>query len=203
MYLSENEKELISKEIELLESKSSAELVAVITKQSDNYNFETIFISLIFTTLISIISLFFELSAIKFFQIEVLSFLIFYFLFNKFNKTLLSFLPKQYKYQKAQEYAIHQFTSLGLNSTKTKQVIMFFVSLDEKYVKIVTDSAISSKIDNSYWQNIVDEFIKDVKRNEFANGYIKAIKACNEILIKEFPIKNDDINELPNEVIEL
>lgn len=203
MYLNENEKDLISKKIEEIESKSSTELIAVITKKSDNYKFETIFISLIFTLFISLISLFFEISAIKLFQIEVLSFLILYSLFNRFNKTLLSFFPKKYKYQKAEEYAILQFTNLGLNSTKSKQAIMFFVSIDEKYVKILTDSAINFKIKDSYWQNIVDEFIKDVKKDDFSNGYIKAINACSEILIKEFPIKENDKNELPNIVIEL
>ncbi len=110
---------------------------------------------------------------------------------------------KKYKYEKASEYANKQFLNLGLQTTKTKQAIMFFVSIDEKYVEIITDSAIKEKIDDKYWQEIVNIFIEDVKKNQLADGYLKAIKSCNEILIKNFPIKDDDENELSNEVIEL
>jgi putative membrane protein len=80
---------------------------------------------------------------------------------------------------------------------------MFFVSYDEKYVEIIADKEISKKIDDEYWQVIVKEFIKDVKNNNLSNGYVKAIKSCSEILVKNFPIQTDDENELSNEVIEL
>ncbi|PLY07143.1 MAG: hypothetical protein C0625_05880 [Arcobacter sp.] len=203
MYLNDNEKNLISKEIEELEKKSSSELVAVVTKQCSSYKFETVVLSLFITIIISIFALLFEISAGKFFQVQVLSFFIFYFVFDKFKKTLLSFLPKSFKYTKASAYAHKQFSNLGFQTTKTKQAIMFFVSLDEKYVEIITDSVIKEKIDDSYWQTIVDEFIIDVKNNNLSEGYLKAIKSCNEILIKNFPIQENDENELPNEVVEL
>ena len=54
-----------------------------------------------------------------------------------------------------------------------------------------------------YGQDIVDEFVKDVKNDNLKSGYIKAIKACNEVLIKNFPIQENDKNELPNDVIKL
>jgi len=203
MYLNENEKQQISKEIENLESKSSTELVAVITKQSSSYKFETITLSLIITTIISLFTLLFDINAIKLFQIQVIVFFIFYFLFEKFNKSLLTLLPKSYKYKKASQYANKQFSNLGLQTTKTKQAIMFFVSIDEKYVEIITDSGIKEQIEDNYWQKIIDQFIQDVKRKELASGYLKAIKSCNQVLIEKFPIKKNDENELSNEVVEL
>lgn len=204
MYLNENEKNEISKEIENLEKQSSAELVAVITKQSSSYKFETILVSILFTLFISILILLIDtISPIKMFQWQIMSFIFAYFILYKFETILFRILSKKYKYEKASEYANKQFLNLGLQTTKTKQAIMFFVSIDEKYVEIITDSAIKEKIDNKYWQEIVNIFIEDVKKNQLANGYLKAIKSCNEILIKNFPIKDNDENELSNEVIEL
>lgn len=203
MNLNENEKQEISKEIERLEEKSSAELVAVTTKQCSSYKFEMLSLTLIITTFISLLALLFEITDIKLFQIQVLSFLSFYFIFQKYDKTFLSLIPKTYKYKKASDYATKQFVNLGLQRTKTKQAIMFFVSFDEKYVEIITDSVIKQKIDDSYWQKIVNEFINDVKNKEVANGYLKAIKSCNSILIDKFPIQENDKNELSNDVIEL
>ncbi|QDF30352.1 TPM domain-containing protein [Halarcobacter anaerophilus] len=203
MYLNKEQKEIISKEIEEFEKRSSAELVAVITQISSSYRFEILVLSLLLSAVVSIISLYFSIDAVKLFEIEVLSFLFFYLLINRFKKIVLLFLPKAYKYEKASFNAKQEFSNLGLRQTENRQAIMFFVSIDEKYVEIITDKEIKEKIDNSFWQNIVKEFIKDVKNKKFTQGYLKAIRACSEVLIKNFPIQKDDKNELSNEVIEL
>lgn len=203
MHLNNLEKELISREIENLESKSSAELVAVITKSSDDYKYEATLASLIITFLISLISIYFDIDKSKLFELQIVSFFGFYFLFYFFKNILFYLLPKNYKYKKASNNATIEFFKLGLHLTQTQEAIMFYVSTDEKFVKIITDKNIKEKIDDSYWQKIVDDFLKDVKNKEFSNGYIKAIKSCNKILIEKFPIKSNDKNELQNEVIEL
>ncbi|WP_321313085.1 TPM domain-containing protein [Halarcobacter sp.] len=203
MYLNINEKEQIQEEIKTLETKSSAELVAVITKYSSSYRFETLVFSLLISVFISIILLFADIDTIKFFQIQVLSFFALFFLTSSFKKILLTFLPKKYKYEKASINAKKEFYNLGIKDTKTKLGIMFYVSIEEKYVEIITDTGIKSKISDNYWQDIVNEFIKDVKNNQFSIGYKKAIKECSETLIKSFPIQDNDKNELSNEVIEL
>lgn len=204
MYLNENEKQQISKEIENLEKLSSAELVAVITKQSSSYKFETILVSIIIVSLFSIISLITtKTTALGLFQLQFIVFFSSYFVFTKFSSFLLRVLPKAYKYNKSSIYANKQFSNLGLQTTKTKQAIMFFVSIDEKFVEIITDAKIKEKIKDTYWQTIVDKFIIDVKNNQLKEGYLEAIKSCNKILIENFPIQENDENELSNEVIEL
>ncbi len=203
MYLNNDEKESIEKEIKKLEKKSSAELVAVITDFSSSYNLLILIFSLVFTFLISLISLYFNANTIMFFEIQLSTFAFFIFLFHNFKKYFLSLLPKKYKYKKASKKAKEEFIKQGLYDTQTKLAIMFFVSIEEKYVEIITDKNVKEKIADSYWQDIVNQFIKDVKKKEFVKGYETAIKSCSEILIKNFPIKENDINELSNEVIEL
>jgi len=204
MYLGEKEKELISKKIENLEKSSSAELVAVITKRSGDYRYINTLINIFVIFVISFFLIFFfDFSPIQLLEIQLLSFIGFYLFFEKFDNLILNILPKSYKREKASLNAHEQFSNLGLNRTKTNQAIMFFVSLDEKYVEIITDKTICEKIKDDYWQTIVDEFVKDVKNNNLSNGYLKAMDSCSEVLIKEFPIAKDDENELANNVIEL
>ncbi|WP_121628405.1 TPM domain-containing protein [Poseidonibacter antarcticus] len=203
MYINEADKQAISKSIELLESKSSAELVAVVTKKSATYKYESSVISIIMVCFISLICLYFDISTLFLMQIQILLFLVLHFIFDKFESLVLFLLPSFYKKSIASKYANIQFANLKLNRTKTKHALMFFVSIDEKYVEIITDENISVNISNDYWQEIVDEFIKDVKNGDLSGGYLKAINTCSIYLIKEFPIKDDDENELPNEVIEL
>lgn len=203
MHINEKDKQAISSSIELLESKSSAELVAVVTKKSATYKYASSIISILIVSILSLVSLFFDITSFELIQAQILLFLILHLIFDKFDNLVLLLLPSFYKKSMASSYANTQFENLQLNRTKSKQALMFFVSLDEKYVEIITDEKISEKISDEYWQVIVDEFIKDIKNNDLSNGYLKAINSCSELLAKEFPIQANDINELPNDVIEL
>ena len=197
MYLNENQKEQISKEIENLEKLSSAELVAVIAKRSSNYKYVSLIISIFLVFSTSFILFFIkEISTLELLQYQLL-------IFEKFDNLILKILPQSYKHQKASLYAKEQFNNLRLNKTKSKQVLMFFVSLDEKYVHILADNKISKKIPDEFWQQLVYEFTQDVKKENFLNGYLKAINTSKAILIKHFPIQKNDENELSNEIIEL
>lgn len=203
MYLNKEQSKAISNSIELLESKSSAELVAVVTKRSASYKYESSVINIIIVCIVSLFCLFFDISAILLLQIQIILFLVLHFVFTKFEKLVLLLLPSFYKKNISNNYANKQFENLSLNRTKTKQTLMFFVSLDEKYVEIITDDKISEKVSNEYWQVIINEFVNDVINDDLSKGYLKAINSCSTYLIKEFPIKHDDENELPNDVIEL
>lgn len=204
MLLNDKEKELISKEIEDLEKLSSAELVAVVAKKSSNYKYASLMISIFCVFLISFVLYFVkEVSTLDLLEYQLLVFVGINLLFEKFDNLILKILPQNYKYRKASLYAKEQFNNLGLNRTKSKQAIMFFISLDERYVKIITDSEISKEIPNEFWQQLVFEFAEDVKKEDFLNGYLKALRTSKAILIKHFPIQSNDENQLSNEVIEL
>ena len=203
MYLKNEEKEKISNEIKKLEQKSSCELVAVITKNSSSYWFFILTASLFVAAITTIIASTFNPNSIKFLEIVVLFFISSIIFLNSYKRPILALLPKEYKYKVASNRANSEFIKLGLHKTETREAIMFFVSIEERFVQIICDKNIKAKIDNTYWQKIVDEFILDVKKDEFSKGYIKAIHSCSELLIKEFPIEQNDENELSNEVIEL
>ena len=204
MYLNDNEKQKISKEIENLELQSSAELVAVVTKRSASYKYLSLLLSISILAFLSIILVSFtQISSLMFLKIQLFVFIALYLLLEKFDNIIILILPKAYKYNIAKEYANKQFLNLGLNRTTTNQALMFFVSLDEKYVEIIADDTISSKISNEYFQKVIDTFIIDVKNNQLSNGYLKAIQSCSQKLIQEFPIQTNDKNELANDVIEL
>ena len=204
MILNKTEKELISKEIETLEKASSVELVAVITQRSGDYKLASPMYSIFLVFCASLyFSLFTDKSTFELVQIQLLIFIGFYLFFEYFKDFFFSILPKSYKYQIASTNANKQFYNLKLDQTKTKQAIMFFVSLDEKYVEIICDEKILKEIPDIHWRFILDEFINDVKLNQLSSGYIKAINACSMILIEKFPIEKNDENELPNEVIEI
>ncbi len=204
MYFNKTQKESIEKKIKEVEQQSSAELVAVITKKSDKYLFASLLVSLMITVFVSGLLITYTNYSFEYiFSAQVLLLISMNILLTNQSKILMFILPKKYKHEIASKYANTNFATLGLNNTQTKQTIMFFVSVEEKYVEIITDSNIKTKIPNVQWQNIVNVFIDDVKKDNIFKGYLKAISSCSEVLIEQFPIQDDDINELSDELIEL
>lgn len=204
MILSVGDKEHIANTIKDLERKSEAELVAVISQKSGDYGFFWLVCNICITLIVSLFATIFTIyDPMTLLVLQIICLGFFYIFTLLFEKQLISFLPNFYKHKRASIYANKMFDRLGLRKTKSKVGIMFFVCSDEKYVEIVVDEGVKEKIDKVYWEGVVKNFIKSVKSGEFANGYVNAINECSEILIEKFPIRSDDINELPDEVIEI
>lgn len=158
----------------------------VFTKSSSNYNFEILMFSILASFVISFLSIiFYYISAIELIQIQFMIFIGIYLLLGYFKNYFIKFIPKFYKNQIASKYVQNHFYNLTLN--KTKKIIVFFISLDEKYVEIIVDEEISNVIPNSHWQNIIDEFVIKIKENKLNDGYEDAILSCNSILMEKFP----------------
>lgn len=204
MIFNQQEKQHIESLIKEVEHKSSAELVAVITRKSSHYQLLALFVSLLFMASISLILIVLTtISTQMLLMIQVITLCGSYFVLESKTALLLFLIPKALKYQTASKVANDHFQKLGLHLTQTKQAIMFFVSIEEKYVEIITDSKIKEQIKDELWQEIVNAFIKDVQNKNIYQGYARAIQSCGTLLIEKFPIKADDINELSNEIIEI
>ncbi len=197
-------KQNIENAIAKVEEKSSCELVAVITKKSGNYRY----FALLGASLISLIVPFFLIiqrpfiDALFVYRIQAVVFVILFLLLN-IDSILIMLLPKSILHKQAKLKAYETFTILGLQKTTNHQAVMIYVSVYERYVQILTDSAVSGKIDNTVWQNTIDKFTIKVKNAEFDKGFSEAIEEIGENLIEKFPIQENDKNELPNHLIEI
>lgn len=205
MYKISNEtKQKIQEAIFETEKKTSSELVVVVTQKSGNYLYITMLITSLISLLLPFGFLFFvpEIDAKSIYEIQLLVFMILFLTFNIQN-VLYFLLPKSIFINAAKLKAYETFRIRGLQKTSNYQAVMVFVSLYEKYIEIITDSAISAKIDNSVWQNTIDTFLQNIKNDKFEEGYIQAIHEIGNILTHHFPINQNDKNELPDGLIEV
>lgn len=117
--------------------------------------------------------------------------------FKRFNFVLFpNWVLKRVHQRAEQEFYLNQ-----LDKTKDNTGIMIFISFLEKRVIVLADKGISEKCPQDIWEDIVKIILNGKANNEFANGIVEAVLKCGEILAKEFPIQNDDTNELPNHLI--
>jgi len=157
MYINKEQKIKIQNKIKEVESKSSAEILAVISNSAKGYFLP---------------------------------------------KFIINILPKKYKQNMANKYINNYFYNIKKAHKNVQNIVLFFVCLDEKYVKIISTENISKKVPNTYWQDIINKFIEDVKEDKLDDGFVNAIDSCKTILIEKFPNINDE-NKINNEVVEL
>ena len=65
--------------------------------------------------------------------------------------------------------------------------MLFFVSLGERYVEVIADRNIHSRVAPDTWDRLVADFIDAVKAGRLAQGFITAVETCGDILEAHYP----------------
>lgn len=200
--LNETLKTQIKEAIENAERQSSCEFVAVITQKSGDYKIYAFFVAalsaLLIPHLIFWLSDWFSIE--KIFQLQITSFILLMIL-TQLSVVTNALVPSSVKHRHAALVAQQSFRKFGLYRTSKRRAILFFVSLDEKYVEIITDIGIDAKIPQETWLAVIEKFRISLSSKNVAEGYLEAIEKCGTILMDEFPVEAGDKDELPNELI--
>ncbi|MFK8020635.1 MAG: TPM domain-containing protein [Pseudomonadales bacterium] len=202
--LNNKDREIINRRIREIESECNAELVTVIAQSSDDYRYIPLLwaalLALMLPGVVSLLNL--PLTIGQSYLAQVAAFFVFAALLS-WGPIKSHVVPKSVQHRRARRHAHELFFIEGLHLTESRSGVMIFVSLAERYVEIIADQGISSRVNGSVWQEIVDVFIDDVKRDSVADGYVKAINACGVQLQKHFPGSTKNANELPDHLIEI
>ncbi len=99
------------------------------------------------------------------------------------------------------ELALREFSLLKMDKTRDHTGILIFILLKEKKFQILADKGINEKVSPETWQKqakILTQYFKDKK---YTKGITALIQNMGELLAYHFPIKPDDTNELPDDVV--
>ncbi len=94
----------------------------------------------------------------------------------------------------------HLFETLGMTQTQERNGILFLLELTHHHFVILGDKGIHEKVESHFWDEIRDLVITHFKEEKFAEGLSKGIELCGEKLKAHFPRKDDDVNELSDEI---
>jgi len=99
------------------------------------------------------------------------------------------------------EIALNEFFNLKMNETTDKTGILFLIITDEKKFEIIADEGINNKIPENNWDEYSENIKNKFTEKKYLEGILELLINMGNILIKEFPVKAGDKNELSNEVI--
>ncbi|MNP43002.1 hypothetical protein D3C76_1367980 [compost metagenome] len=111
-------------------------------------------------------------------------------------------IPRSVRHWRASNLARRQFLEQNLHHTVGGTGILIFVSEAERYVEILVDQGISSRLDDSVWAAIVTAFTAQVKQGQTLQGFVSCIEACGQLLKVHVPPTHER-NELPNRLVVL
>ncbi|NWN90773.1 hypothetical protein HLV39_04580 [Marinobacter adhaerens] len=199
--LSKQDQEQVAAAISAVERETDAELVIVLTSQADNYAYIPLvwagLLALLVPGVINYFTNWLNADLLLLGQWGVFIVLSLIFRVPAINRRLI---PRAVRYWRASNLARRQFLEQSLHHTAGGTGMLIFVSEAERYVEILVDQGISSRIDNSAWEAIIADFTERVKQGQTLQGFIDCIEACGRHLKTEVPATQQK-NELPNHLV--
>ncbi|SEJ04860.1 putative membrane protein [Azotobacter beijerinckii] len=199
--LTESEQRQVAAAIERIERDTDAELVTVLAARADDYTY----ISLLWAGLVALLLpgpvnlVGGWLSAGHLLLAQWATFILCSLLF-RLPAITTRLVPRAVRHWRASNLARRQFIELNLHRTEAESGMLIFVSEAERYVEILVDRGISSRLDDSTWQAIVETFTAQVKRGETLQGFLTCIEACGARLKEHLPATHER-NELPDRLV--
>jgi uncharacterized membrane protein len=105
------------------------------------------------------------------------------------------------KYFSSYDLAVQEFHKLGMQKTKGKSGILFYILLKEKRLEIIADEGIHKKLIQDYWDALAKHISLEFANGKYKNGVLHFLNEAGLILSREFPRKSDDTNELSDEIV--
>lgn len=201
--LNESEQQQVAEAINQVELETDAELVTVLAAQADDYAYIPLLwasiLALIIPGGVNYIGDWLGAHTLMLVQWGTFILLSLVFRMPRINNRLI---PRSVRYWRASNLARRQFLEQNLHHTNGATGMLIFVSEAERYVEILVDRGISSRLDNATWESIVETFTRQVHDGQTLQGFLDCIEACGKHLKEQVPITRER-NELPNHLIVL
>ena len=197
MTFTKEDHEAVSAAIHEVEKRTSGQIVCVLAHASSDYAHVPILWA-------SMLALFAPWPLIEFtpwsvqriYVIQIAVFLAAALLFS-LTPLRLALVPRAVRRARAHRAALEQFVVRRVAHTKNRSGVLIFVSLAERYARIIADEGIAEKVPNSEWQAALDALTGNMREGRIAAGFCAAIERCGAVLAAHAP-PDGSANELPD-----
>ncbi|MCJ2181566.1 hypothetical protein MTR62_02405 [Novosphingobium sp. 1949] len=112
-------------------------------------------------------------------------------------------IPGPVKSARVHERAVRAFRIGAQGRTTGRTGVLIYLSMREHRAEIVADEAIATKVDPQVWGDAMQAMLAHVREGRIADGLCAAVEQVGDIVRPHFPRADDEINELPNRLIEV
>ncbi len=222
-YLSEADHKVVSGAVAAAEAETAGEIVTVITDRSDGYtDVALVWAAIAAFTAIAFLTLFpaFYLGLVDevtgnwnaewtprgvfglALAVGILKFAGMW-LIQLWRPLKYFLVPGPVKSARVRHHAVAIFKAAAERRTHGRTGILIYLSMEEHRAEIVADEAISSEVDPAVWGEAMAAMLVHIKDGRLAEGMAAAVEKVGAVLAGHLPRLEDDVNELPDRLIEL
>jgi putative membrane protein len=112
-------------------------------------------------------------------------------------------IPAPVKTARVHGRAIDLFKVGADRRTHGRTGILIYLSMREHRAEIVADEAIATIVPADVWGEAMADMLVEIKRGDIAAGLAAGVRDVGAVLSQHFPREEDDVNELPDRLIEV
>lgn len=188
MKLSSDDRARLHVACEAAEKRTSARLAVVTVPVSDRYAlYPLVYGGIAAVTVLAVLAVFFRhmplresfiltvaIAGVVTFALDVIA-------------LRLMVVPRHAKNWECWELAHRAFASRVLAQNDRKTGILFFVSLGERYVEVVTDRDVDRRVPQSVWDAVIKEFLDTARAGRVGEALTAAVESCTKVLEQQYP----------------
>ena len=92
------------------------------------------------------------------------------------------------------------FEVLGMHKTALRNGVLFYLATEDRQFAILGDGGINAVVPNDFWDAVRDTVIQGLAAGNAVEGLAAGIRLAGEQLAQHFPVAEDDINELSDDI---
>ncbi|MET0179505.1 MAG: TPM domain-containing protein, partial [Novosphingobium sp.] len=112
-------------------------------------------------------------------------------------------LPAPVKSARVRGRAVEFFKVGAERRTHGRTGILIYLSMREHRAEIVADEAIAGRVAPEVWGDAMAAMLGELRQGRVADGIVAAVERVGSVLAEHFPRADDDVNELPDRLIEI
>ena len=198
--LSADDRTRISGAIRAAEAKTSGEIVCVLAESSSQPGALPILLAAIVALALPwLLVAYTQFAVERILLVQSLVFLLLAILLL-LPPVYIALIPRRARRAAAYRLAAEQFVIRGIARKKDRNGILIFVSLAERYARIMADEGIAARATQAQWQAAIDTLVTHMRQGRIADGFVGAIDACADVLAAHFPAAPARQDELPDRI---
>lgn len=99
------------------------------------------------------------------------------------------------------EAALKKFHQLKMDTTRLRNGVLIYVSPSRHKAAIIGDRGIHEAANDGFWDEAMEVMLFHFRNGEIAEGICKGVGKVGELIKSRYPVSENDINELGDEVI--
>lgn len=200
MSISHDDQQRIAKAIQAAEAKSAGQIVCVLARTSSHSTTLPVLLAAIAALVLPwLLVAFTGMTVYRILSLQALLFIVLL-LVLCLPQVRVALLPRKARRAGAHRVAMEEFARRGLGRASSPPGILVFVSLAERYARIIADDAVAARVRPSEWQAAIDALITHMRDGRIADGFIAAIDKCGNELATHFPRSEVHPEALPDRI---